>query len=110
MIILLILILLGVVWYRLNKNRPPDYYAFFIIGVIWLPLGLLMGNNVLAGLGLVFLIAGLVNKKKWKENRVSWSQLSEKEKKLKTVAIIILGFLVIIGLTVWYLLEKGFIA
>lgn len=110
MIIFLILIVLGIVWYKLNKNRPADYYAFFIIGVIWLPFGLLMGNNALAVLGLVFLIAGLVNKKKWKENRVSWNQLSEKEKKLKTVVMIILGFLAIIGLAVWYLLEKGLIA
>jgi hypothetical protein len=108
-LILLIAIVLAITFYKLNKNRPTDYYVFFIIGIIWLPVGLLIGNYVLAVLGFVFLVAGLANKKKWKENRVSWGQLSKEEKRIKVVVMVVLLLLIIVGLVAWYLAEKGLI-
>jgi len=109
-IIFLITVVLGIVAFKLKKNRPTDYSALFGIGIVWLPFGLLIGNYVLAVLGVVFLISGLANRKKWKENRVSWSQLSEGEKKLRMVLMIILLLLVVAGLAVWYLTENGLIS
>ncbi len=69
---------------RKNKStrRIPNYRAFFFIGIAWIPIGVVTDNIGLWGMGLAFLIAGIVNKDKWgKETR--WSELSPGEKKMK---------------------------
>ncbi len=69
--------------YSKNKSKKgPDYYAFFLIGIIWLAIGIPFNNVPLWALGLVFFIVGLANKKKWKSNKVKWKDLDKKEKKL----------------------------
>jgi len=107
-----LIIILGVaaVLIKRKHNRPPDYYAFFIIGLIWTIFGLPFsqdGNYAFFAMGLVFLIVGLVNKDKWEKNRVRWKDLSEGEKKLKLGLIIFLGILVLAGLVAYYLVEGG---
>lgn len=71
-LILSILILLSViliVFLLLNKNKkqPFDYYTFFIVGIVWLILGISLKNYSLFILGLIFTITGLTNKNKWKK-------------------------------------------
>ena len=59
---------------RAGKGKvETDYRSFFTIGVIWLTFGIVMdlalgepfASNSLTYLGLIFTIAGLVNKDKW---------------------------------------------
>jgi predicted membrane channel-forming protein YqfA (hemolysin III family) len=73
--VLVLLLLLLVVYVFKKEKREPDYRLFFRIGVIWLAIGLayplVSGRpfelSGLITLGLIFTIAGLANKSKWKE-------------------------------------------
>ena len=69
--VLFLVLLLGVVFLmkRRGKKMEPDYYTFFIFGILWLPMGIAMGNSMFALLGIVFLLAGIANKDKWKKNK-----------------------------------------
>jgi len=99
---LVVLLILALIINK-GKIRPPDYYAFFIMGIIWLALGLPLKNYTLSAMGIVFTIVGLVNKDKWKENRQSWETLTPIEKRWKIILIAILSFLVLAGLVVFIL-------
>jgi len=98
-VLLVILGIIAVIMTR-KKRRPTDYYNLFIIGIIWLPIGILLRNYVLVGLGLVLVIVGLVNKKKWEQNRIRWSDLDKSEKKIRLWIMGGLGILVLLGLIV----------
>ncbi|MDD5290554.1 MAG: hypothetical protein PHZ04_00365 [Patescibacteria group bacterium] len=87
-------------------KRPPDYYAFFIMGIIWLVFGIPLKNYTLSFMGLVFALAGLVNKNKWKENRQRRETLTPGEKKWRMAVLIILGILVLAGLVFFLLAER----
>jgi len=103
--VLVTLIILAVVAVIMKKKykSPTDYYAFFVIGITWLPLGLVFKNPALWGMGLVFMAVGLAHKKDWKKNHKPWNKLTKEEKKIKTVIITILGILVLIGLAAFLL-------
>jgi len=93
------------VWFIVDPKKrkeafKPNFRTFFIIGMIWLPAGIAMNNLALWGLGLVFLIAGLVNRNKWKEER-KWSDLSPSEKRIKIVLLMVVSLLVLITLGVY---------
>ena len=75
---LLILVTFGVVvafitWKQKKEKefKKPNYKAFFILGFIWFPLGIifvtqmgLLGYSFI-GIGFVYLIIGLANRDKW---------------------------------------------
>lgn len=75
--LLIIIGLIIAVILRKNKmqgSKEPDYFTFFIIGICFLPLGLvfaltLKNNGFIAvtGLGVIYLALGLKNKDKWKQ-------------------------------------------
>ena len=103
----LLLILFAVLYIHMRKinKRPTDYYNFFIIGIIWIPIGILFNNHILWMLGLVFLIAGLANKDKWEKNRVRWDDLTDEEKKFRKIVISVLTLTLLIGVVAFYLLR-----
>jgi len=113
LVILVLLIILGIAAviyiYKRPEKRKPDYHAFFVMGIVWLIIGIPLKMWGLSAIGLVFTIVGLANKKKWKENRKCWSDLTDKEKKFKMIIVIALGVLVLIGLAIYFLTEKGII-
>lgn len=94
---------------RKGKYHPADYYTFFVMGLVWFPLGIAMNNYVLSIIGLTLMVIGLINKDKWKQNRRSWDKMDKDERKLMMAIIIILGILVLAGLIVFYLFDKGLI-
>lgn len=56
------------------KSKETDYRAFFIMGISFLPLGIVMtitiGNPGMLGLtalGIIYMIMGLANRDKWKK-------------------------------------------
>jgi hypothetical protein len=61
-------------WQRKKETKPKDvdYYTFYAVGLIFLPLGAAFSITVspafmgLAGLGVVYIAIGLQNKDKWK--------------------------------------------
>ncbi len=90
--ILAILIVVGillilVVWKRKKEGKieEPDYRAFFAMGVIWVPTGIVLmfisflldvfpfplsfvAGMPLFAMGLIYLIVGLANRDKWRKN------------------------------------------
>lgn len=118
-VILGLLILFGIIAIivkRKGKKVPTDYYTLFIVGVTWLPFGILIwyfGNvslgNFFTILGLVYLVMGLVHKKEWKKNHKGWDKLSEKERGFKIWTTIILGIIFLIGIIIYYFVSRGLI-
>jgi hypothetical protein len=98
------LLIAMLVFYRNKKMPPTDYYTMFILGICWLPLGIIgiatdnPGFNAFFIMGLVFMGIGLAHKKEWKKNHRTWKQLSKAEQKMKMWVMIILGVLLLLGL------------
>jgi len=118
--ILGLLVLLGIIAVIVVKKtggHKPDYYAFFIMGCIWLPFGLFMisrGPEFSLGsffliLGLAYIIIGLVHKKEWKKNHIPFNKLPKGRKRTRIIIMIILGLLVLAEFVAFYLIEKGII-
>ena len=105
-----IALILGIwilIYYR-KKKYEPDYYTFFIIGLVWLPLGIATGNSTFWILGAVFFIIGLANQRKWKKKK-AWNKLTKKEKRLILLSILIGLLLLILGMVFYFLVKAGVI-
>jgi hypothetical protein len=102
-----IIVALGVIFalrvIKKGGKHEPDYYAFFILGLTWLPLGLALDNPGFWAMGLVFMGIGLANKDKWKKK--SWKDISPAQKQLKIALIVFLGLLVSAGLVAYYFVK-----
>lgn len=99
------LILFGIIIIVAKKTQKPEhepsYRAFFVIGLIWLPTGVATRNYALSIIGGTFLIIGLLNKGKWKDEK-KWSDLSHEDKRIKlTVVLIALLAILVIGITTY---------
>lgn len=113
-IILGILILIGLViafiatFIKRKENRKPNYKAFFIVGITWVPLGIATQNYVFIFVGLVLLILGLTKKKEWK-NQPKWEELSQAEKKIKIALILFLLVILILGVVFFFITKNQMI-
>ena len=110
-----LLVLFGViaiVGLKRGKKHDVDYYSLFVMGITWLPLGIVfivIGyslGSLFFVLGLVFLVVGLSHRGEWKKHR-TWRQLKGNEKKWKMAIIILLGLFLLIGVAVLYVTGKG---
>jgi len=95
-VLVLILVLLFVLYVVRKSKLAPDYYGYFVIGLIWVIAGMPFMNYWLSGMGFLFMIIGLLHQDKWKKNKVKWSKLSKKEKKTRKRLMITLGVLLLI--------------
>jgi len=88
--IIVALMVIGVAVFAIIKRKgqktEPDYRLFFILGIVWLPIGIATDSPGLLGLGAVFLIAGLANRSKWKEEP-KWSELSPERRKIMMLVV-----------------------
>lgn len=105
--VVLILLFVVFVMYRKKHKGPTDYYALFTIGITWVAIGLPLKNPGLWGLGFVFMIIGLVHKKKWKKNHRSWNKMTNKEQRMKLIILMILGIILVIGIVAFLFMQKG---
>ena len=111
--ILTLLIIVGIVALvnaKKGQRRPPDYHAFFWMGLVWTIFGISLyreGNFTFLIIGLIFLITGLANKDKWKTNRVNWKDLTKSEQNFKIWVITGLGILLLLGFVALYLARMG---
>jgi hypothetical protein len=82
-----LVLVIAAAYLKKGKRMPTDYYSLFIIGVVWLFLG--MASRLLSFiiLGLAFSAIGLANKSKWEKNKIAWSELGKEEKRRKIVLI-----------------------
>ena len=110
--LLVIGFIVSVIVFNKGKKHKTDYYAFFIMGITWAPFGLVFMTTVsrtIGGMffimGLVYMAIGLAHKKEWESRQVKWSKLSKKDRVIRTLALILLGLVVIIGL-VFYVMFR----
>ena len=74
-IILGIVLALSLVVFFVARNRGldswriGDYRTFFILGAVFIPMGIATDNWGFSIMGLVFLIFGATNKDKWRDNQ-----------------------------------------
>ena len=104
---ILVLLFVAIIM-RLKYQVPHNYKAFFIIGVTWLPLGIITGNYVFSIVGACFLGIGLANRKKWNE-KTNWSDLPPEVRRLKKFMVIFLGVLPLLGIALYFLVQQGII-
>lgn len=99
--LLIVGLLVGlIVFYRNRKEGvEPDYRTFFTMGVIFLPLGIASDNYAFLIMSMVFIAIGLVNRSKWKDEP-KWSELPDRQRRLKLILVGGLTFLVLSGLAV----------
>ena len=112
-LMVVLMIILGViVAYLFSKNKKgqktPDYYAFFIMGLIWFIAGLIVKNVPLWLTGAIFLLVGLFNVRQWRKNEVKWNQLSKFEKRLRIWVMIFLIIILIAAFIVLFVFKQRF--
>ena len=102
-IVAFLIIGLGIFLVARNKGTKtePDYRIFFILGITWIPLGISTENTAFLVMGIVFMVIGLANRRKWKEQE-KWSELSPEKKKIKLIIIIGLTVLLILGIAAYF--------
>ena len=68
------------VWNMRKKGwkHETDYKAFFVMGVVWFPLGLLFDMPFFFILGLAYMAIGLANKDKWGKKTPANPKLKKK--------------------------------
>jgi len=99
----LIVIGLVIVLYSQFKKEKikPNYPLFFILGMTWVPLGVVFykttRNIGFLVMGVIFLIIGLINKDKWGETVI----VNHQKRKL-LIGLIFTGLLVLITFLLKY--------
>ena len=99
-----VILLIFFVVARKQEKRPPNYRALFILGIVFLPLGISTENYAFTGVGALFMIIGLANKKKW-EKQKKWNELSYNERRLKITIIIVLSLLLFFGVIAFFIVS-----
>ncbi len=88
-------------------KHKVDYYSLFLMGLIWMAVGIPLGITALWALGIVFFIAGAANKDKWKKNRMDWKKITKKQRDILYIAIAMLFLLLVAGIIVFWLKNSG---
>ena len=58
-----------------GKIVEPNYQVFFILGILWIPIGIVFMIEIdnpafigITGMGLIYMTIGLANRDKWEKN------------------------------------------
>ncbi len=114
-LLLVIALALLVLKIRRGEKFKPDYRAWFVVGLIWIVVGLAVSlalNNPgyygFLVMGLVFFVVGLKNRDKWQE-RERFADLTPAQQRIKLVGlgIAILMLLLSGAYYIWMLLGKA---
>ena len=97
-LILVLAVLIFSLYKHRKKNYRPDYRGLFILGVIFLFLGILMSLSVFWIIGVIYMIVGVVHKDKWKKNRRTWNKMKKNERKVFIGIIIALLLFFVVGI------------
>jgi hypothetical protein len=105
-----IIVVIAVVYlYLLSRGKiqqkGPDYRSLFFLGLMFFIFGS-PENPTFYAIGLVFVTAALVNRKKW-EKQPKLSELSPAQRKFRIALIAILGLLALAGFVAWWWFNKN---
>ena len=102
----LVILLALLLFLKKGKRYPTDYYAIFIMGICFMPLGLTMDNHFFFILGLIYMALGLANKDKWKKNHKTWDKLDKDQRKMMLLLIGLLVLLVLAGFVAFFFVAR----
>ncbi|MFH0977990.1 MAG: hypothetical protein V1837_01680 [Candidatus Woesearchaeota archaeon] len=102
MLVILILLVAAMVLFKPKKKTPTDYHGLFMIGALWVIIGIPFRNYWLAGIGAIFIVVALANKHKWKKNKQSWQKLNRSEKITRLVLYILMAIVILAGLVGYF--------
>lgn len=77
-----------------SVSGENNYRALFVMGIIWLPIGIATSYYLLSVMGFIFMMIGIAHRKSWIEEK-KWQNMSNKEKK-RTMSLLIVGATTII--------------
>jgi len=107
-VVIVVLGILAISFIKAKEGKHKvDYYSLFLMGVIWLAVGIPLDNSALWILGIIFFIVGLANKDKWKKNRMDWKKVTKRQKNILYIAIVMLFLLLVAGIIVFWLTKAG---
>jgi len=76
--LVIIVFIITLVVFKKKKEgelREPNYQVFFILGIAWIPIGIVFMVTInlvigiaFIGMGLSYMAIGLANRDKWKKN------------------------------------------
>lgn len=102
-VVLLILLVFFVVKKSKDKS-PPNYRALFIIGIAFLPIGISTENYVFSALGFIFMIVGLVNRKKWEKPK-KFAEMDYAERRMKITLLIFASLIFLFGIIAYFIVS-----
>lgn len=87
----ILLFALGVVTILMRRRypMPTDYKMLFVMGILWIPFGLMLGAYAFSGIGAALMLIGLARKKDWKQQSGLWVHMSKGQKLFRVFAIVI---------------------
>ena len=109
--IALLLALFAAVYFLRKRKRgcvekEPNYMVFFIIGVSWIPIGISTNNHTFTVIGVFFMIFGLINKDKWKNDEEKWKDLSPKRKRMIRMMLFGLALVTVVAVVLVFLYSQ----
>lgn len=90
-IVALLLIAVATMIISKNEKHTTDYNLLFIMGIIWIPMGIVLDYSLFLIIGIVFMTIGMVNKDKWKKHHSS--KISDIKQRLIYGVLIALGLI-----------------
>ena len=84
-----------------GKKTPPDYYSWYIMGIIWFIFGILMEQWAFSVMGLVFSVIALHHKNEWKKNHEQVLKLTPRKRMYRMIIIgaliaLLLAYLIVL--------------
>ena len=101
--IVIALLIVFIIVVRKKEHHSVDYRALFILGAVFIPVGVATKNYFMWIFGLGLMAISLANHKKWKEKK-AWSKLTKKQRKQRMWIMIGLGVVVLIGLILFLIM------
>jgi len=93
-IVLFFFILFLIYLHMRNKyaDQLTNFKIYFYLGAVFIIMGIAMKFYFFSILGLIFMIIGLTNKRKWREFE-DWLDLTPKQRKFKIIVVIVLSII-----------------
>ncbi|MBN2095031.1 MAG: hypothetical protein JW727_03205 [Candidatus Aenigmarchaeota archaeon] len=92
-----------------GRKSRPDYHTLFLVGLLWIPLGMAASDLLLTLLGVVLIGIGASKRSQWIYIPKKGKRLTAEEKREIFYARLIVLAMAIIGIASFYLFEWGLI-
>ncbi|MCX6815875.1 MAG: hypothetical protein NT120_03415, partial [Candidatus Aenigmarchaeota archaeon] len=100
-VVMVLIAFIGFMLMLKTKKAPADYRMLFVLGIIWIAVGVHLANYALLVVGLILFVVGLNNKNKWHANRTRWEKITKAEKETTALIMVLIIIVIAIGIAVF---------